>query len=218
MSALTTRETRGWSAVMASTHCLSTAITSSHSPSTFVNIALVSCGRPDARTIRTASATAAAYEPLSSGPAGAMLNAAIIGGASAVAALVARGAGRHVGQPVAPGRLERDGPVHLAALGQRLQRAHRHRRTVDVEVAPRSRTGVGEAEPVGAERGEGARHPLADLVLDGPHVVGDRDDRPGATRELLGDPRHRRLGLRAQEGGLVAAQPVATQLVPRRHG
>ena len=55
---------------MASTHCLSTAMTSSHSPSMLVNIALVSCGSPDARTMRTASATAAAYDPLSSGPAG----------------------------------------------------------------------------------------------------------------------------------------------------
>ena len=74
MSALTTSETRGWDAVMASTHSLSTAMTSSHSPSMFVNIALVSCGSPEARTMRTASATAAAYDPVSSGPAGAMLN------------------------------------------------------------------------------------------------------------------------------------------------
>ncbi len=63
MSALTTSDTRGWSAVMVSTHSLSTAITSSHSPSRFVNIAFVSCGSPDARTMRTASATAAAYDP-----------------------------------------------------------------------------------------------------------------------------------------------------------
>ena len=78
MSALTTSETRGCDAVMASTHCLSTAITSSHSPSMLVNIALVSCGRPEARTMRTDSATAAAYDPVSSGPAGAMLKATIM--------------------------------------------------------------------------------------------------------------------------------------------
>src|SRR4051812_30058182 len=104
MSHLTTSETRGWFAVMASTHRPMTAMTSSHSPSTLVNIAFVSCGRPQARTMRTASATAAEYEPESSGPDGAMLKAAIT---SAVAALVARGAGGHVGEPVAAGCLDR---------------------------------------------------------------------------------------------------------------
>ena len=33
-------------------------MTSSHSPSMVVNIEVVSCGRPDSRTTRTASATA----------------------------------------------------------------------------------------------------------------------------------------------------------------
>ena len=45
MSALSTSLTRGETAATASTACLTTAITSSHSPSTLVNIALVSCGQ-----------------------------------------------------------------------------------------------------------------------------------------------------------------------------
>ena len=60
-------------------------------------------------------------------------------------------------------------------------------------------------------------HPLADLVLDGPHVVGHGHDRARAAGQLLGHPRHRRLGLRVEERGLVAAQPVTAQLVPRGH-
>src|SRR5690349_22128022 len=56
MSALRTRLTRGDAAATASTARLTTAITSSHSPSMLVNIALVSLGRPDSRTTRTAAA------------------------------------------------------------------------------------------------------------------------------------------------------------------
>ena len=43
-----------------------------------VNIALVSLGRPDARTIRTASATADPTPPVSSPPDGLTLNATSI--------------------------------------------------------------------------------------------------------------------------------------------
>src|SRR5205814_5700448 len=56
-SALRTRLTRGALAATASTACFTTAITSSHSPSTVVNIASVRLGSPEARTTRTASAT-----------------------------------------------------------------------------------------------------------------------------------------------------------------
>ena len=44
-----------------------------------VNIALVSLGRPDARTTRTASATASPTPPVSSPPDGLTLKATIIG-------------------------------------------------------------------------------------------------------------------------------------------
>src|SRR5689334_19257272 len=77
MSAFNTRLTRGDTAATTSTACFTTAITSSHSPSTFVNMALVSLGRPEARTTRTASATAVLTLPDSSPPAGLMLNATI---------------------------------------------------------------------------------------------------------------------------------------------
>jgi hypothetical protein len=75
MSALSTRLTRGARACTASTARLTTAIPSSHvSASIVVNIEVVSLGRPDSRTTRTASATAALT--LSPGvPAGAMLKA-----------------------------------------------------------------------------------------------------------------------------------------------
>ncbi len=57
MSALSTRLTRPDPAATASTARRTTGMTSSHSPSTVVNIAVVSLGRPLARTTRTASAT-----------------------------------------------------------------------------------------------------------------------------------------------------------------
>ena len=78
MSALSTSDTRGETAATASTAALTTAITSSHSPSTLVNIALVSWGRPDSRTTRTAAATASLTPPVSSAVAGAMLKATIM--------------------------------------------------------------------------------------------------------------------------------------------
>src|ERR1044072_922744 len=74
MSALSTSETRGYFAASTSTACLTTPITSSHSPSTVVNMEVVSFGSPDARTTRTASATAAAT-PSDSPPRGLTLNA-----------------------------------------------------------------------------------------------------------------------------------------------
>lgn len=75
MSALSTRLTRGARACTASTARLTTAIPSSQvSDSMVVNIEVVSLGRPDSRTTRTASATISPTlsEPA---PAGAMLNA-----------------------------------------------------------------------------------------------------------------------------------------------
>ena len=58
MSALSTRLTRGARAATASTARLTTSIASSHvGASIVVNIEVVSFGRPDSRTTRTASAT-----------------------------------------------------------------------------------------------------------------------------------------------------------------
>ena len=58
MSALSTRLTRGARACTASTARFTTAIPSSQdSASIVVNMAVVSLGRPDSRTTRTASAT-----------------------------------------------------------------------------------------------------------------------------------------------------------------
>src|SRR5262245_10359961 len=79
MSALSTRPTRGELAATTSTACLITPITSSHSPSTLVNIAFVSQGSPEARTTRTASATASLTPPCSSPDVGLMLKATIMG-------------------------------------------------------------------------------------------------------------------------------------------
>lgn len=74
MSALSTRLTRDAPAPAASTARRTTSITSSHSPSTLVNIALVSLGRPEALTTRTAAATAS-LTLSESPPDGATLNA-----------------------------------------------------------------------------------------------------------------------------------------------
>ncbi len=78
MSAFNETVTRGACAATASTACLITAITSSHSPSTVVNMASVRFGNPEARTTRTASATASPTLPSSlvpGPPLGAMLKA-----------------------------------------------------------------------------------------------------------------------------------------------
>src|SRR5690349_11775619 len=76
MSALRTRLQRGAAVRTTSTACFTTAITSSHSPSTLVNMALVSLGRPLARTTRTASATASPTP--SPAPSGVTENATIM--------------------------------------------------------------------------------------------------------------------------------------------
>ena len=72
-SALSTRLTRPACAATASVAAFTTAITSSHSPSIVVNMASVRLGRPDSRTTRMASATAA--PPVSPPPPGLTENA-----------------------------------------------------------------------------------------------------------------------------------------------
>ena len=72
-SALSTSPTRGEVSATANTARFTTAITSSHSPSMLVNIALVSHGSPDSRITRTASATEPLTPPVSSPPEGLML-------------------------------------------------------------------------------------------------------------------------------------------------
>src|ERR671920_186545 len=79
MSALRTRLTRGARVATASTARLTTSMASSHvSASMVVNIDVVSCGSPDSRTTRTASATTS---PTLSDPPpeGATLNATSMG-------------------------------------------------------------------------------------------------------------------------------------------
>src|SRR5664279_3152814 len=73
-SSFITTETRGATWAIVSTHVLMTAMISSHSPSTLVNMALVSLGRPLARTMRTVSATRSPTD--SPVPSGVMENAA----------------------------------------------------------------------------------------------------------------------------------------------
>src|SRR6478672_5343535 len=99
---------------------------------------------------------------------------------SAVAARVAGGAGGDVQEPVARRRLPGDATLDLATLDEHLQGPHGDGRAVDVEEPPGCGAGVGEAEPVGAERREVSGHPLLDLVLHLAHVVGDGHD--GTTR------------------------------------
>src|SRR5690606_18396984 len=63
MSAFITSETREPYAVTASVARFTTSITSSHSPSSSVNIEVVRLGKPESRTICTAAATASCTEP-----------------------------------------------------------------------------------------------------------------------------------------------------------
>ena len=76
---MSTSPTLGEVSATRKTASLTTAITSSHSPSMLVNIALVSFGSPDSRITRTASATASLTPPVSSAPEGLMLMATIMG-------------------------------------------------------------------------------------------------------------------------------------------
>src|SRR5690606_19029406 len=62
MSAFSTSETREPYAVTASVARFTTSMTSSHSPSSSVNIEVVRLGRPESRTICTAAATASCTE------------------------------------------------------------------------------------------------------------------------------------------------------------
>ena len=78
MSALSTSPTRAEPSPAASTACLTTAMTSSHSPSTLVNIALVELDKPDSRTTFTARDTASLTPPSGSPPEGLTLNATIM--------------------------------------------------------------------------------------------------------------------------------------------
>src|SRR5690606_33207598 len=68
---------------------------------------------------------------------------------SGVAALVARGARRHIVQAVLLDRLGDDRAVDLALVGEHLQRLDDHRGAVDLEEAAGRRACVTEAESVG---------------------------------------------------------------------
>src|SRR5699024_5139585 len=99
MSALSTSPTREAPSPAASTARLTTSMTSSHSPSTLVNIASVEFGKPDSRTTRTASATASLTPASSPGADGVILKATII------ATRLPRGAAGRAGN------LDRDEPT-----------------------------------------------------------------------------------------------------------
>ena len=89
--------------------------------------------------------------------------------------------------------LARQLALDLAAAGELLQCRDDDRLRVDVEVPPCRAAGVGEPEPVRAERGVVARHPARDLVGHRPHPVRDRHDRAGRVGQRGRDERRRRL-------------------------
>ena len=71
---------------------------------------------------------------------------------------------------------------------------------VDFEVPPQLCARVAAAVAVGAEHDEAARHPLADLIRHDLHVVGRRDERPGAIAEALAHVRLLRRLIRVAAG------------------
>src|SRR4051794_26051891 len=78
---------------------------------------------------------------------------------------------RALAEPVAlDGVLERL-RLDLTAPGEPGEDGERDAGRVDVEEPARGRTGVGEAEPVGAQRAPLTRYPLRDLVGYGAHEV-----------------------------------------------
>src|SRR5690606_24182618 len=142
---------------------------------------------------------------------------------SAVAAGVALGAAAAVGedladvgvQPVAADRLLQRLRLDLALTGQPGQHREDDRGRVHVEVPAGGGAGVGEAEPVGAERGEVPVDPGCDLVRYGAGEVGHRDDRAGDVLQPAGHVRDALLALGVQQVPLVAGARLAGQLVPR---
>src|SRR6478752_5783917 len=105
---------------------------------------------------------------------------------SALAARVPARSGGHIVQAVLLDRLRGEAAVDSALLGQRLQRAHHDRRTVDLEEPACCGARVREAEAVGSERREAVGHPRTDLVLHRVHEVADGHHGPGGILQLLG--------------------------------
>src|SRR5689334_24543314 len=169
MSALSTTLTRGALAATASTACLTTAITSSQSPSTVVNIASVWFGRPLSRTTRTASAT---YSPTASPtPSGVTENAT-----SMAFLLGCRGPGRERG--VRPGPRHRSGNREIEVVEAHVRRVTRGaRRELQVH-------GMGSGDLRDVRRDGAPRGPLAGQMAD-VSAVKWRDWRggPAAPRE-----------------------------------
>src|SRR6478609_5775545 len=151
MSALRTKLTRLPYRPTTSQHCLTTARHSSHSPSRVVNIESVRLGRPDSRTTRMASATAADTDPDSStlpnspAPVGATENA------TNIPVTVSRPAGRQTAEPTGAAPTT-DLPTMSA---DRDTGCHRFRRG-------RSRTSGGPDECTGQGFADDPRHDPGD--------------------------------------------------------
>src|SRR6476661_285649 len=84
----------------------------------------------------------------------------------------------------------RDGRrVGDAFIGERLQRRDGHVPAVDLEEMPQLLASVRPAVPVGAEHEVAARHVRTDLVGEGAHVVGGRNDGTGMLAQAIVDVR-----------------------------
>src|SRR4051794_20453082 len=191
MSALSTKPTRGEDAATTSTARLITDITSSHSPSMLVNMALVSLGRPEARTTRTASATASLTPPRSSPSDGLMLKAT-----SMVSALQ-QATEDVLHDPAVPvvvrltGRVDSDDRVELRVPGLHLHSSGRLAGIQGGHPSDRERLLTGQPEGLGVlSLGVLQReHAHADQVRAVDPLVGLRDDRLDAEqRRALGGP------------------------------
>src|SRR5262245_21691461 len=71
------------------------------------------------------------------------------------------------------------GLVDLAPLSEPVERGDGDALGIYLKVTAQRTTRVATAEAVGAERGETAGNPAANLIGNHLHVVGDGDDRPG---------------------------------------
>src|SRR5690606_13120613 len=106
--------------------------------------------------------------------------------------------------------LHRDGTV----FGERLERRHGHKATIDLEVLAQPVTEVRASETVGAEYLVVAafRNERPDLIGEQLHVVGGRNDRPGGLLEQRADVGLLLLACRVQQVPAFAIHAVAAQL------
>src|SRR5579862_291486 len=107
-------------------------------------------------------------------------------------------------------------PVHAMVVGECLQGSYHDVIAVDLEKPAQRRSRVGAPESIRTERHVAPAYPLTDLVRNGAHVVGRRDDRPFASMQHLPHVGHAPFLTWVQEIPALALERLAPQLAEAR--